>query len=819
VKIQLLNIPHNLPQELTSFIGRTQELREIRRLLEANRIVTLTGAGGCGKTRLSLQVAVDAASDYLDGAWFVELATLTDPSLVAQAVASALGVREETGRSLTATLCDYLESMNLLLVLDNCEHLRTTCALLVSDLLSSCPGLRVLATSRERLEIEGEIVLTVPALRLPEPEKRLSVEDLANYEAIQLFVERARANTPRFGINEQNSLSIVQICRQLDGLPLAIELAAARVSVLAPAQIAARLNERFRLLGSGTSLAPSRHQTLIALLDWSYELLSEAERALLLWLSVFSGSFSLDAVGAVCDGVIDEYELINLLAHLINKSLVVVIDYDGEVRYRLLETIRQYAWKKLTASGDVSMLSTLRDRHRDWYLAFAEQAQAKLTSGEQSKWLDLLELEHDNLRSALEWSIRGNPYAESALRLSAALWRFWDMRGFISEGRSWLSDALAVHNDAPAQIRAKALNAAGTLAAEQSDYGQATVLYEKALALRRQAGDTQGVAASLSNLGVMARKKGDFDEAERLYKESLEILRDLGNLGSIASVLDNLGLVKQYQGDYKQADQLYGEALKIFKQEDDKQGISMALNNRGKMAQYQGNYITAKALYYEAQALASDIGDKLGVVGILSNLGDVANCEGDYEQAERFYLESLDLCQHLGCTQETAECLEGLTTAILRYQPERAARLLGAAETLHKRAGNSPLPPIKRLAHEHLAATLRSRLGEKAFTVAWLAGRAMAVDEVLAFPPDRTRKSLVERLDLGFPSPPYPAGLTRREVEVLRLLAVGMTDVEAAARLFLSRRTVHAHTTSIYSKLGVNTRGAAGRFAIDHNLL
>jgi non-specific serine/threonine protein kinase len=641
---------------------------------------------------------------------------------------------------------------------------------------------------------------------------------VGQFEAVELFVQRVRAYYPHFEITKSNAPAIVQICRRLDGLPLAIELAAARGQVLAVEQIAARLDQRFQLLTTNDPTAPHRQQTLAALLDWSYDLLDDDERALFSKMAVLSGSFTLEAVTALCGVEVNEYEIIDRLSRLVNKSLIVVERHNGGVRYRLLETIRQYALDKLAGSGEIA---ELRSRHRDWYLALAEEAQSKLTGVDQVAWLDRLNMEHDNLRAALEWSVRGEQNADAALRLSSAIWRFWDIRGYISEGRAWLSEALALNSGCPATalVRAKALNAAGGLALLQNDTEQAASLYEQALELRRAAGDKQGTAGSLANLGIVARRREEYDRAIRLYEESLAIFRELENLGAVAGVLDNLGLVKQYQGDYTGADGFYSRALARFKQAGDKQGLSMALNNRGKMMEYQGRYREAKALYQQALTLASELGDKLSLVAVLNNLASVANREHKSGQAEKLYLDNLVLCKHLDSKPDAIDCLEGLARAIARNQPARAARLLGAAAILRDKIGSKTMPPIKRTEYEQTITSVCARLGEDTFSATWAIGRTMSLDEALASPPDQTKATLFSRLNSAFPEPPYPVGLSKREVEVLRMVSAGMADAEVADQLAVSRRTINSHLYSIYHKIGAGSRGEAARFALDNDLL
>src|SRR5829696_2809070 len=462
--------PHNLPLELSSFVGREKELAEVKRLLENNRLLTLTGSGGCGKTRLALAVASELVEAFEDGVWLVDLAPLADPALVPQAVASTLGVREQSGRILTEILYAYLRSKKVLLVLDNCEHLIEACAKLSEVLLRSCPQLRVLATSREALGITGEVTWLVPSLTLPDLRHLPAFESLPRYESARLFLERTAAVKPTFVLTEQNAGAVAQICYRLDGIPLAIELAAARTKVLSVEQVADRLDDTFKLLSAGGRTAVPRQRTLHATMDWSHELLPEEERTLFRRLSVFAGGFTLEAVESVCAGEdLTRDEVLELLSHLVDKSLVMVREESGEARYRLLETVRQYGWEKLSESGEEEQV---RERHAGHYLTLAEEAEPELKGEGQVAWLKRFEREHDNLRAAMRWLLdRGE--SEKAVRLGWALWLFWWIRGHFAEGRRSMERALTTGGSAamPPSARAKALFVAGTMACGQGDNG------------------------------------------------------------------------------------------------------------------------------------------------------------------------------------------------------------------------------------------------------------------------------------------------------------------------------------------------------------
>ncbi len=476
-------------------------------------LLTLTGAGGVGKTRLALQVAAQVFEVFKDGVWLVQLASVSDPSLVPQTVASALGVREQAGRPLQATLVDHLQAKHALLLVDNCEHLLTACATLVEALLVACSSLRSLATSREPLGLTGELIYRVPSLSFPDLHDGVSVERLAAHEAVRLFVERAAFALPDFVLTPENAHPVAEICRRLDGIPLAIELAAARVKGASVRQIAARLDDRFRLLARGSTTALPRHRTLRAAMDWSYDLLSEPERTLLRRLTVFADGWTLEAAEAVCTGDgIAGADVADLLTRLVDQSLAVMERQDGDTRYRLLETVRQYGWEKLTEMGETG---PVRERHAHWYLNLAEQAEPMLRGPQQSVWLARLEADHGNLRAALEWSRNGSEDRDQLLRLAGALWRFWNVRGYLSEGREWLQAALEGSSDAPAALRAKAVFGAGVLAFWQRDNIRAGPLIEQALALTRDLNDGPAMADCPRILAQVLWERGDYAAVRR----------------------------------------------------------------------------------------------------------------------------------------------------------------------------------------------------------------------------------------------------------------------------------------------------------------
>jgi predicted ATPase/class 3 adenylate cyclase len=676
--------PHNLPMQLTSFIGREKEIAEVKRLLLADRFVTLTGPGGTGKTRLSLQVGAELLELFPDGVWLVELVSLTDPALVPQTVAAALGVRESGGRPILAVLTGYLRGKDLLLILDNCEHLVGACAQLVMALLQECPHLFVLASSREALGIPGEAPFRVPSLSTPDLRHPPSVETLTQYEAVRLFIERAETVSSGFAVTKENAPAIAQVCYRLDGIPLAIELAAARVKMLRVEQIAARLDDRFRLLTGGSRTAMPRHQTLRALIDWSYDLLSEAERALLRRLSVFAGGCTLEASEAICAGEgLERDEVLDLLTQLVNKSLVIPdVESGAEARYRLLETICQYAREKSLEAGGGE---AVRERHRAHFLKLAERAEPELRGPDQVAWLDRLEKEVGNLRAALEWSLEIN--VEAGLRMAGALLWFWHIRTHKGEGIEWLERALSAEarergqapmTEARRRARGKALNTAGALMVMHGSPERGCEVSEESLALHRELGPAgrAGVAHALWNLAQGVSHHEDFERARALSEEGLALYREVQDRFGMAQCLDNLGSYALIRGDYAQSKAIWEEDLALRKEIGDRDGIAWILSCLGNLTFWYGDYERAQTLYRESQAIFHEVGNKWAVSMALSGLGSVVLAQGDFEQAARLYEEALTFGRDMGDRNAIAGRRYDLArVAWARGDYEQAARL------------------------------------------------------------------------------------------------------------------------------------------------
>ena len=624
--LRLDAVPGNLPKQITRFIGRQAELAEAAGHLAAgHRLLTLTGSGGCGKTRLALQVAAGAVDDFPDGAWLIELAALTEPQLVAQAVASVLDIRDEPGRDLVDVMAEALAVRRLLLVLDNCEHLLLACAELAERLLERCPGVHILATSQETLGVAGEAVTRVAPLALPKPTDPL--DRMAATDAVALFVDRATLTRSDFALIEANRAAVAAICRRLDGIPLAIELAAARVNLLSAAQIAERLDDRFRLLSGGSRTALPRHQTLRATFDWSHDLLSEPEQTLFRRLAVFAGGWTLEAteaIGAGGDGRAGPGggDTLDLLDRLVSRSLVVVEEQDGASRFRLLETVRQYATERLVAAGDMPVM---RARHLAWCAALARAAEPNLTGPDQAEWLHRLAAEYDNLRAAMEWAASETDSAHELLQLAADLWRFWLVRGHWTEGREWLARALAANTATRDATMARALGAAGDLATEQGDHEAASPLLAASLELWQEVDEAEGIAKALNQLGILARARFEYDASRGLFVDALAIRRSTGNRRGMAVSLRNLGVLAFLQQDHETARALYEEALPLAREVQDKRVIASITYALAAVVAEDGDRQGALLLGKEGLGLARELGDRQLIAEHLLLLAAVTN--------------------------------------------------------------------------------------------------------------------------------------------------------------------------------------------------
>jgi predicted ATPase/DNA-binding SARP family transcriptional activator len=680
-----------IPRPVSSLVGREKEIEEVAVSLATARLVTLTGTGGVGKTRLATAVATASAENYADGIWFIDLAPLSDAALIPRAVASVLGMREEPAPSLIEALCTHLQSKSLLLVLDNCEHLLSACGHLVEALLQAAPNLRLLTTSRENLGITGEVSYRVPCLSLPDATHVPTIESLGQYEAIRLFVERARSRQAAFTLSERNSGQVLHICRSLDGIPLAIELAAAWVRALSVAEIDARLKDRFSLLTGGNRTGMPRQQTLLATLDWSCSLLTEKEKSVLLRLSVFAGGWGLEAAETVCGSdPVEQGKVLDLLVRLVDKSLVVYEQPDGVGRYRLLETMRQYTRIRLQESEGAE---PARKRHLDFFLQLAEEIEPQFIGPEQIHLLARLEAEHDNLRTALDYCKEAEN-GEIGLRLATALWRFWHTHGHAPEGRRRLEEALASRGAAaPTELRAKALNGLAGIVLFLGDYAAAQTLLAESLAIRRKLGNGLGVTIALNNLGTIAQQLGDFKAARSLHEEALAIYRDREDAKMVAATLVNAGYAAFSQNDYQ----------------------------------------AARAYNEECLVLSRQLGDRQSVALALDNLGDIARVSGEYVLAHSHHAEALTIVLELGDQRLAAQCLEGLgRVAAEQGNPKRALRLF-AFENGLRHALSTPQSATEQQQQDGYIAVARSVLSTESFEQAWSEGAAMSLEQAIQY--------------------------------------------------------------------------------------
>ncbi len=809
---------------VTSFVGRRRECVEVARLLVDARLVMLTGAGGSGKTRLAEQVASEVAARYRDGVVRVHLAALADPQRVPQALAAEVGVREAPSRPLMETLVEALREREVLLLLDNCEHLRASCAELAETLLVRCPRLRMLATSRRPLGLTDETVWRVPPLGLPDGEHLPPLDELVAYDAVHLFLERAASGRPGFGITPENALAVLGICRRLDGIPLAIELAAGRVRFLTPGQILARLNACFSLLADGGPGFVPRQQTMHTAIEWSYSLLGDAERRLLRRLAVFASGWTLDAAEEICaDDDLPREEILPLLGRLVDQSLVVAEEQGEAMRYRMLEVIRQFAGTHLASTNEAA---DVRRRHAEWCLRLAEEAEPHLTAEDQHDWLAMLDRERENLRAALLWS-QEDGGSLAGLRLASALMWYWYSRGMLSEGRQWIEELLAACGAAgaiPLSARAKALAALGVLAVHLGDHPRAMSAAEEALPAAREVGDVFGMLRALSVLGDIAEAQGNYVRLTALAEQAVALARTLDKPHSIAVSLSNLGDAEWNQGRIDQAEEHYRECLAVARACGDTRSIAMAFANLGRVAHRRGEIQQAITNLEESARIFGGLGDLRGTADALAFHAAVLRDSGNARSAIGRYLEGLTLYERAGCHALFAEYLPGLAAALAIVGRCRdATHVLGAAEALRERLGLA-LDAADRTIYERTLATIRAALLDEERAAAWTAGRAMSPAQLLAGltgeppavtspamppsaapPPEAAAKP--QATPRGEPSALVTdrARLTPREREIAALVG-SLTNTAIAARLNLRSRTIDTHVTHILAKTGLRNR-------------
>jgi len=759
--------PNNLPTQLTSFIGRENEIAEIKQELESHRLITLTGSGGTGKTRLSLQVAANLLDQFSHGVWFIELAPLTDPDLIPQTILSTIGTQEQQGKTPLDVLKEYLQEKQTLIVLDNCEHLVSASAQVVNALLRAAPKVKVLASSREALGVRGELSYPVPSLSLPDIKHLPVIEQLSQYEAVRLFIDRTLLVAPHFVVDKENAPHIAQICYRLDGIPLAIELAAARVKVLSVDQISKRLDDRFRLLTGGARTALPRQQTLRALIDWSYDLLTENERLLLCRLSVFMGGWTLEAAEEVCAGEgIDSYAVLDLLSQLLNKSLVVVIDKSrsDETRYRMLETVRQYAREKLLETGDSEVV---RDKHLAYFVKLTEQAKPEIHRSNQVFWLNKLDDELDNLRVSLEHSSSGD--GEDGLRITTNIARFWYLRSTPNELINWLEQLLQRYPKSD-QLRTKALAIQSQFMVDCGNFDEARLLAEQSLELARTLLDKKAEAYSLLTLGRAMSVQGNLEEGHSLAQESLELYRDLKDTRGQANAINWLSFNKN---DMERSKSFAKEAVELYRELGDVERVAEYLSNLAQKTIWEGDFSSHVASWLEeAQMIYTQLGHKSGKADTLNLFGKLSFWRGDYEQARIFLEESIVLYEQTGLSLSESWSRANLAYVILRQgvviqaqslfkkairhfqeinnvigivfvieglaslhvnqrQFEHAAQLFAWTDFMREKIGDKR-PPVEQGSMDKDLATIQAQLTEKEFDELSENGRTMSLEQAIA---------------------------------------------------------------------------------------
>ncbi len=751
--------PGNLPADVTSFVGRRHELSEAKRLLSGARLLTLTGPGGVGKTRLALRVSGEVQRAFPEGVWLVELAELHDPALLTVTVGETVGLRDQDLRRGIAALADHLAQRRVLLILDNCEHLVDSCAELSDALLRACPELRILATSRQPLGINGEATLVVPPLSIPDGDRTVSAAGLVQYEAANLLIDRASAVLPGFAVTDENAVEVAQLCRALDGIPLAIELAAVRLRALSLDQIVSRLGDRYRLLTTGSRRAPARQQTLRALIDWSYELCSESERTAWARLSVFSGGFELDAAEVVCsgDGIAPD-EVFDLVASLVDKSIITRDEQDARVRYRLLETIRQYGEEKLREVGEYP---TLRRRHRDWYAQFTAQADARWFGSDQVPAIQRIRREHANLRVALEFCTTMESDGEAAQRMAASLENYWFVHGLLAEGRLWLGRALARESSA-GRARARALRVDGWLGILQGD-PRAHERIVEARDLAEHLPDPLEIAYTTVIEGQRILFSGDMDGAVAHFEQALVGFRDVGGHSGEMWALFMLGLVEGLRGNHDRAVALLEECIEITSGSGELWWRSLALWALGLLAWQAGDLDGALAIEKESLRLKRALDDKWGDALVL------------------------DVMAWITASQE---------------QYERAAQLRGAADRVWRRMQVS-IAVFRALGmfRDQCDARCVKHLGKERYEAAFQRGGQLRSSEAVEFALEEKKAAPAAS---AAPSTLNP--LTRREREIADLVAEGLSNREIAATLVIAQRTAEGHVEHILSKLGFTSR-------------
>ena len=763
----------NLPVPLSTFIGRKYEIRKVDQLVLAHRLVTLTGAGGSGKTRLALKSAHGLTGKFKHGIRFVDLASLGDAALIPDKIASTLGVHKRPKEDVLDLLTTYLSTRRILLILDNCEHLVAACAEITVLLLQKSPELHILTTSRELLGIPSEVTWVVPPLTLPNQEsssksanQKNVLKQVQDSESVQLFVERASSKNPDFTLTVDNCQSVAEICNRLDGMPLAIELAAAQVRSLSPQEIAQRLDQRLQFLTSGSRNAPLRQRTLMAAIDWSYTLLTTKEQEMLQRLSIFAGGASLEEAEVICvGGEIESVDVVETISHLVDKSLVTANRLErGKTRYRLLETIREYALEKLAESQDKA---NVQNKHLEYFVRFAEEGDRKIKGAEQVIWYERLEDEHNNLHAALRWALESKN-REAGLTLSTSLVYFWFVHGYIRENVGWLEKFLDQKQKVPPALKAWALLYHGVmLRAGTRDNDKKTLLYEESLRMFRDLDDRRGIAYTLNMMGLIALEKNEPVETEKLLTESLALQEELGDPWGIAFTMQNFPPLALQKNDLKMAKKYAEETVLWFERSGDQRGVARSLDDFAEIARLEGDYSLATIIYTKSLSQLFQLGDRVSVTHIL-------------------------------------ECFVVFAAEQRKY--ERAALLHGGAKALREDLGI----PYRGNEHDNYHQTvkaIRKNLSEPNFNQAMSKGHGMSLDEIVDYVMGDTKPPVIKPEITAEENVWFQ--LTARERDVMRLLAEGHSNLEIAQKLFLSEKTVRNHISNIYRKLQITSRGEA----------
>ena len=723
--------PTNLPSQPTPLVDRDKELETLSKLLlqESVRLVTLSGTGGTGKTRLAIELAARVMDEFPSGTFLVNLAQVIDPTLVVAAIVSTLGIIENPGKPIEQTLYDFLRTKRMLLLLDNFEQV-IAAAPVVASLLSECPRLKILVTSREPLRVRGEHELALPPLAVPNLAHMPKFEELLLCAAVVLFAQRAQAVRPDFSVTAENAMIVAEICSRLDGLPLALELAAARARVLSPRAILLRLQNRLELLHAGARDLPTRQQTLRNTIAWSYDLLDDQDKRFFACLSVFSGSFSLKAAEEICgkSGHAPE-DFLDQLTRLVEKSLLLSGQVEGETRFTMLATLREFAHESLVSSGaSISM----EERFADFYLALAEEAEHKLKGREQGDWLARLEHEHDNLRAALQWTIE-HKELHLSLRFASSLWYFWYIRGYWTEGRLWLTRVLSLPGVDMDPLRAKALRAAGVLASAQDDFSAAQGYLNESLTSFREEGNHEEEALALNSLGLTMIEHGELLSGEEHLDQSLALMKHSRNKWGTALVLNNLGVCARAKGENDKAIEFHKQSLQLFRELEDKRHTARMLINLGINSSDKAMYDEAHRLLNESLSISRELGEKVGIAESLFCLGRVARSVQDYNTAQLNLSESLALSAELGYKEVIAQCLDELAgCALSRGNGECATRLFAASENIIQ-ATKLQITPTHRASRENDIVATRTLLGTERFAVEWDKGRTMGDEEAVRY--------------------------------------------------------------------------------------